>query len=819
MFFDLVRWWLAVQLLALLALPLATWFFRRLPDRGYSVAKPFGLLLAGWGAWLLAMLGLGGLDAFKLIAVALLAAAAGVLLQGRAGLRQMIEQLRARWGWIVFQEALFVAALGGAIWLRWHGIWGYGVAIAHTEMPMDLAFLSGILASPQFPPQDPWLSQYPINYYYLGYLLVASLIRLSGVAVGVGYTLGIATIFAFTATNVAGVVRNLIELAEHRIQNTEQTDEEASEQAGQKSNRAHRPSLSRWLVPLVGVVFVLIAGNQAGALQLLAGSEKVVALEPTQLAQAVGNGIGTRQTLELPPPFPAGEFPDKAAQLTPADKAADFDVWWPSRAVWDTLDKPEGTVRRYAITEFPFFSFYLGDLHPHVLSLPWTLLALTLALNVLAQNRAPNFRSRGGWIELLLTAIILGGLYAINSWDLPTYLLLYFGALALLYAQLAGSPRRFFWAHFVQQAGLTLVASYIVYGLFHATFAAPTQGFPLGIAPARTGLIEFLVLFALFCVPLIGHVVLAGRAAQTDGDPAARAVWSLGPLPTLLALLAVLLVGVLVGWPLFALLPLALYALWLAYSLREQPATAFALLVFALGALVVWGTDLIYLRDNFEGYAPRMNTLFKFYYQVWLLWGTLAAFALWALLRRIRPATALWLAPWSLLLIGALVYPALAPSDAAPDRTLDGLAYVAKDRPAEAAAIEWVRANTAPDAVVLQAPGASYNAETSRIAAATGRPTLIGWPDSHEGLWRRGQPEVASQLGQRADDARLIYTSTDPNLVRSLLARYNVRYVYVGAQEQALVAEQSAPAEALTKFDQIMPRVFEQDGVIIYQMP
>jgi len=790
---DLFRWWLVVEGLGLVALPLTAWFFSRLPDRGYSFAKPLGLLLTGYGAWFVAMLGLAPFGRAVLVVMALLVGGAGCALLGRDGLQRLFGDLRARLGWIGLQEMLFAGALYLGIWLRWYDFFGYGVSIRHTEQPMDLTFLSGILASTQFPPQDPWLSPYPINYYYLGYLLVAVLIRLTGVSVGVGYTLGLATIFALTATGVAGVVRNLIDLSSRDAMPV-----------------VRRYTVSRWLLPLFGAMLVLLVGNQVGALQVLAGSEKVVALDPPQLVAAIGNGLGPRATLDLPPPFPAeGNF--DSAQLVPQDKVENFNYWWPSRAVWDDLPADEQTRRVYNITEFPLFSFLLGDLHPHVLSLPWTLLAVALALNVLVRPSAPDFRARTGWVQLLLTAIVLGALYAINSWDLPTYLLLYLGALVLLYLRLARTPGTFFWAHFVQQAGATLVASYVVYFPFHLSFVAPTAGFPLGLAPARTGLVEFLVIFGLFAVPLVAYVV-----HMASSQPTLVNGWPLKTLPTLGLFGLILLFGLALGWPLFVLLPLALWACGLAYTYREQPATVFALWLFALGALVVWGTDVVFLRDHFAGSQPRMNTIFKFYYQVWLLWGMLAAYALWILLRRLRSTSLLWGVPFVVLLAGALVYPRLAPADQAAARELDGLAFLQSQQPAVAAAIEWVRANTATDAVVLQAPGAGYNADSSRIASATGRPTVIGWPGSHEGLWRTGQPTVRAEIDQRIADVTTIYTTMDEQAARMLLDRYNVGFVYVGPLERQLAVEQGAPPEALTKFERWMERKFEQGDVVIY---
>ncbi|HEY0737746.1 MAG TPA: DUF2298 domain-containing protein [Herpetosiphonaceae bacterium] len=793
MLIDVLRWWLVVEVLGLLALPLTMWFFRRLPDRGYSLAKPFGILLTGYGAWLLSMVGLGSFGYLLLSAIALLVLALGVAVWGRDGLRHCLTELRQRLSWIGFQEALFLLALYVGILLRQRDFFGGGVAIAHTEQPMDLTFISGILASPQFPPQDPWLAPYAINYYYLGYLLIAGLIRLSGVSVGVGYTLGIATIFALTAIMVAGIVRNLIDLSPPA------------------EDRRCRFQPGRWGFPLLGVVLVLIASNQVGALQIMAGSEKVVAMGGVQLAQAVGNGLGSRATLDLPPPFPAQDFGGEP-QLVPADKVRDFNAWWPSRALWDDLRTPEGTTNRvYAITEFPFFSFLLGDLHPHVLSLPWSLLAVAVALNVLLRPAAPDFRSRTGTLQLILTGIVIGGLYAINSWDLPTYVLLYLGALTLLYLRLAPTPRDFFWPHFIQQAGATILVSYLVYVPFHLTFTAPTQGFPLAISPARTDLTEFLVIFGLAFVPLLAFVIRSGRAAAAEQTE--RPVWPFSPLVTAMSLLVLLPLGRLVGWPLFALLPLALWAGATAYTCRRQPATAFALWLFAVGALVVWGVDLLYLRDSYG--SPRMNTIFKFFYQVWLLWGMLAAYALWALVQRIRWTSLVWLVPFLALLAGSLVYPALAPADTHAAEPIDGLAYLRQNQPGESAAIDWIRANTPGDAVVLQAPGKPYDSGTARVASATGRPTVIGWTQ-HEGLWRGGQPEARDEVPTREQDVATIYTTTDAQQAQNLLQKYGVDYVYVGPNEQTLTNERAAPPEALTKFDGWMQRVFEQDGVIIY---
>ncbi len=63
------------------------------------------------------------------------------------------------------------------------------------------------------------------------------------------------------------------------------------------------------------------------------------------------------------------------------------DNWWWWRASRVIHDKDPLGRSVEVIDEFPFFSFLLGDMHPHVLALPFVLLALGLALNLVFAAR------------------------------------------------------------------------------------------------------------------------------------------------------------------------------------------------------------------------------------------------------------------------------------------------------------------------------------------------------------------------------------------------------------------------------------------------
>ena len=53
---NVLYWLMVIELIGLLAFPLAFSLMPRLSDRGYSVAKPMGLLLLSWPLWFLGSL-------------------------------------------------------------------------------------------------------------------------------------------------------------------------------------------------------------------------------------------------------------------------------------------------------------------------------------------------------------------------------------------------------------------------------------------------------------------------------------------------------------------------------------------------------------------------------------------------------------------------------------------------------------------------------------------------------------------------------------------------------------------------------------------
>ncbi|NPV08458.1 MAG: hypothetical protein HPY83_10940 [Anaerolineae bacterium] len=799
-----LRWLLVLEVVGLAGLPLARRLFIHLPGASFALARPLGLLAASYGLWLLSALGFLRVEATAFAFCLALVFALGWAMGGR--LRPQPGEVQPA----VIAEALFVGAFVLAVLTR-----SYMPEIEGTEKPMEFAFLNALLRDGSVPPHDPWLAGYAISYYYFGYLMMAALARLSDVAPAVAFNLGIASLFALTLAGAFAVVRGMV--AHHH----------------------RRSPVGRVPVSfgLLGSVALTVMGNLEGFLEVIHSRGLLPA--------SFWRWLDIKDLLEAPQPGPW--LPDRY-------------LWWwrASRVINDRSPLGEPIE---VIDEFPFFSFLLGDMHPHVLALPFAALAAALCVEwTLRLRREPVPRAHEAFLGM--AAVSLGALGFLNTWDWPIYLALFAAA---TWIGLPHSGRRGritvavavgmglggllaylpFYLSFQSQAsgivpnflGHTHLHQYLVMLGPLYFVAAAYAGWHLwhhGRAALRPAGLWWAALFAtpyLFLLAVgLGLLALpAGRQvlSQLRGMEQLRQLVGNEPWGQVLARSLVTRLGS--PWMLLAVS--GVMAAALARLIRRpgdnspgedqqaaalgplSPTAALSLAMMALALGLTWAVEFVYLRDYF---GTRMNTVFKFYYQAWVLLSLGCSYAAYCLWNQWRGWARLTFAvPALALLLMALVYPPLSLWTRADgfsgSPTLDGTAHLARHRPAEYEAIAWLQANVRGTSVIAEAPGGSYTA-FGRVSANTGLPTILGW-DFHEMQWRG-----TSRFSERQADVERLYTARSWEEAKAVLDRYSVAYVYVGPLER-----QAYGPEAGALLAQRLPAVFEStapgDPVLIVRVP
>ncbi len=823
----LLIWWALVSLAGLAALPLLWRALGGLPDKGYTLARAAGLLVVAFVYWLLASLGFirnstdGMLLAWLIVAVIGLAA----WLSGRRfNLREYWQENRAA---IIAAELLFAA-----LFLLWAVVRAHQNGLGATEKPMELAFISATMRSEQFPPNDPWMAGYSISYYYFGYVMAAMLGLLSGAPSTMTFNLMIALLFALTGVTVFGVVYNMV-----RANALVQLRALAGASAATLTAPGRRGAI---LTGLLATLLVVVVGNfQAPLIEVPYNYGA-----PAEYLQFFDSNERTEQ------------------RLTTATGLDSWEYWWFFRGARVLNDRNLDGNRVEVIDEFPQFSFLLADVHPHVLALPFAALAVGLALHVLMRRRPPNL------VETVFYAVVLGGLIFLNTWDGPIYLILLVGAEGL--RRLIASGRgRLSW----RDLGELVLLAIMLVGLavlFYLPFLISFRSQLGGVLPNflhPTWFPQFFVMFG----PLL--LLMAGFLAVEAWRDGRRMNWGgglLAALAVLLVLIGVLLVFAVVGlispdlsrtalgfveanggWS--AVLPAilskrlthGLTALLLLAGLvvivarlfarrREEPeagegmpfspSTGFALLLVGAGIVLTLTPEFVYLRDNF---STRMNTVFKFYYQAWLLWGVAAAYGVYNVLANVRPQTApvagrvVYAVVTVVVLALGLVYPVAGiywrtqvetglASGMERTLTLDGIASVAS--PDDLAAIACLSSLVQGDEVtVAERVGGSYdvsNPPSGLAGRIAGLPDVFNWA-GHQGQWRG--PTYGAVAGSRELDLDTLYASPDWALQQDVIQRYGIDYIVFGTAER----DKYGP-DAEIKFRDRLPEVCSFGGSRVY---
>ena len=812
--FNVIVWWAVVTLLGMIAFPYLYPLLKNLPDRGYSIAKTFGILALSYSLWLSVTFGLLPNSRGSILLIAYLLALGSLYLLSRHR-RGILESIRQNRRLLIAEEAVFAIAFLILVLLR-----AFNPQIEATEKPMDFAFLNSSIRSPSFPPLDPWLSGHTISYYYMGYLVFGSIIQLTAIPPSVGYNLSIGLIFALSASGIFGIVYNLIRIA-----------------SSESTRHVHRAI--PYLAGMTGVIIVLVAGN----LEVI-----------FELARAHGAGspdfwkwLGVK---ELNSPYLSQHW-------YPTDNW----WWWRATRVIGTVEGD--TALDVTITEFPFFSFLLGDLHPHVMALPLAVASVALAADLFNKDRPTSlWPMREKLPYIFMAAVLIGSFGALNAWDLPTYLGFFLLAGLVSHLRYYGHhPRRKLLGFVLWSATLVALAA-ILYSPFYLTTGAGLYS-TLGPDDAKGGLpmalwngpfsrpahiFIFWGFFLFITMSLIVAAVLSSKGAKWLPIPMVLLpVFALIPVEFVISQKGNVSPSYLVEivqrwWPLFPALVSGVVLFSRMTARRQSPAMPpeemrsramdFAILMALVGLLLIAVCETVFIRDVFRN---RMNTIFKFYYQAWLFLGLASTFTIYYFCYNWRgkgvwqrASKTGWMTAVAALFILTILYPMASVIDKTSNfkgsATLDGTAFVQRVDPYEAEAIAWLQKQETNGLVlsaslsssttrgqgppvVLEANGDQYSSY-GRVSSRTGFPTVLGWY-GHELQWRGND----AGFRDRPKDIEAMYTTEDKRQVMDIFKKYEVAYVFVGSLER------SKYPRGIAGFQSYMDIAFQNPGVTIYRVP
>ncbi len=800
---GVLYWYLFLTLLGWLVYPSTRIIFNGLSDYAYPASRLVGLILLAYFSWLLGSTGFSfskGNILLVLVVIAAVNLALAYLTR-----QKILEDIRNKSGVFLTAELVILAFFLLDLVIRygngdlWHPAFG-------GEKPMDFSYFNAVLKSTIFPPYDPWFAGGYINYYYFGFVLVGTPVKLLGIVPSIAYNFILPTLFSLGAATVYSFANNLFQ----------------SSSVSVKKNIRALISSKSVLAGIIAALFVYLAGNQGTLKMVLDGILRLGApggvIEPSGLIDKFGwfiKGIG-QYLSGMRLPYSTGDW-----------------YWIPSRAI------PFGE-----ITEFPFFTFLYADLHAHLIALPVTGLAFLWALSIYFKGVFPLPRFDRKTLTAVLVTIIFGGivigsLRPINTWDLPTYFVIASGALiwsalqSELFLGYTGWKARFLGG--VMAVLLLGLFSYCTYLPYLRWYAQGYNAFDIWKGP-YTPINSYLTHWGLFLFILWTWLVV--ESVDWMASTPASSLRRLAPyknslfaaaVALLLVVIVLLVIGVQIAW---IVLPTGVWIVILLLRPRLENAKRAILFLAGCGLALTLIVEFVTLRGD----IGRMNTVFKFYLQSWVLLGMAAAAALvwiWPKIRnsaQSRASLSLWRVVFAFLMVNAFLYPLKAGiskiqdriAPAAP-RSLDGMSYMAFAGYSENGrdfkldedyrAIRWMQAEIKGSPVIVEANVPEYRWGT-RYTIYTGLPGVVGWN------WHQRQQRSlfgVDPVSPRVEEVTRFYLSNDRMDVEAFLNKYNVRYIVLGQLELAVY-----PPEGLAKFDQwqgdLWKEVFRDGDTRIFEV-
>jgi len=357
------------------------------------------------------------------------------------------------------------------------------------------------------------------------------------------------------------------------------------------------------------------------------------------------------------------------------------------------------------------------------------------------------------WFFIIFSGFLLSAQYMTNAWDFAVYgILLAFFTFLKNYQT---DKQTFFYKTIL--TGIFIIIFWFIFSLpFSANFTPMTQGIKL--VDSHSIFYQILILYGgfwLFSIPFFIYTCLNKKILTSD---------------------------------------------------------IFVISLILTASLLVLIPEFIYLKDIYIFEHRRANTMFKLTYQAFIMYSLASGYILIRLSQiKSKILNPIFKIIFSIVLISHLIYPYFAIKSYYSFKKyegLNGLNYLKNLYPDNFKAINWINQNISGQPVMLEAVGDSYTT-FNQVSISTGLPTIEGWI-VHEWLWRGGYDQPAA----RQQEVEKVYKLSNFNEIKSILTKYNVKYIFVGDKEYEKYGRID-----ISKFEKLNAHIVFQSGkTYIFQL-
>ena len=772
-----------IEILGVVFFPIAFTVFWRLPDRGYSFSKLLILLIWAYVIWILGSLN----DALNTNFISLIVLLVIFLISLSIFIKKNIpimSYLRKEYRMIIALDISFIIVFTVWIFIR-----NLDPDIYHTEQIMDFTILNAVMSYSYYPPVDLWFSGNSINYYYYGYLIFGVFSNFLNIDTSLAYNIIIALIAGLSSIILFGLIWNI--------------------------SVSFR--FSKKLILILSISTIIVFNFFSNGEPILEFLNSLKLLPNTFLLWVGIDGL--HENLNSPTLFPNDHY-----------------WWWRATRVINTFDISTNVALDYTITEFPFFSFALADLHPHLISIPFYFMFISFLYNfvLFTYERISNRKSLSTTDKVfyLFLSLTFGSLIIINIWNLPSILILFVITILInLDTYLTNLTDRIKFFLYI------VFLSLLMFIPFYINFHSPVSGFDtvndISSRFIHLNLIwgSFLLIIASFLLSIyfrkIRHLKTNHKIAKT---------FSLVPLLSIILLwLFIILVDnnieinlllvllnrnlslcmILASWIFVAYLIIAKNPFVLYSDQKFITSNSIHSFYFLLG-IIFTSLCLIIIPEYFkinDQFGNRMNTIFKLGFQSWLLLIIPIPFLTYYLYTmisiRFKAYFILGCLFFSLIYLYYFVgFINLQYLNWSTNFNINVHQNLKIENNSTYKSIIWIKKNLPNGLVLLEAPGQSYNVRQSIISSFTGHPTVLGWI-GHEKQWR---PTKIYEISMREKDIENIYLSNNIEYVKTLIKKYKISYIYVGEEEINKYGEKILSTNTYRNFGKLIYASERQDN-------